>query len=148
MQRGATLRSPWLAIGWLTGLLAFLTGLATVLYAAADWQTALFGALLLLLPGGWVVVRVPFMRVRLGSEALTVHGLFRAITTPWESIEHVTLEQIDDKVVGAVYAPVLHRGEMPELVLTQLAGYTTEGRAGSSRMARQAATIAHCLNHR
>ena len=142
MPKGrASLRSPWLILGWLAGLLAFLTGLATVLVGPGDWQTALMGGLMLL-PGGWVVLRVPFMRVQLGSDGLRVRGLLGTKSTAWESIESVTLEEIDDKIVAMAFAPVVHRVGLPEQVLMQLAGYTTEGRATSSRMARQTALIA------
>jgi hypothetical protein len=138
----ASLRSPWLILGWLAGLLALLTGLATVLVDPGDWQTALVGGLLLLLPGAWAVLRVPLMRVQLGSDGLKVRGFFRTRSTPWESVESITLEEIDDKIVATAFAPVVHRVGMPEQVLMQLAGYTTEGRAASSRMGRQTALIA------
>jgi hypothetical protein len=75
-------------------------------------------------------------------------GFFRTTSTPWESVESITLEEIDDKIVATAFAPVVHRFGMHEQVLVQLAGYTTQGRAASSRMGRQTAFIASYLTQR
>jgi hypothetical protein len=86
---------------------------------------------------GWVVVRVPFMRVHVTAAGLTNHGLFRQRRVPVEDVLSIEVEQTDDKVVCQVYAPVVRLRDDGEVVLLQLSGYSTPKRVGQGRVGRQ-----------
>ena len=129
-----TLRSPWLIAAWLLALLGTLLGL--VVATEPDPVAVVLGGVIAA-ASAWVLVRVPFMRVTAAASGLTVHGLFDKRRVPRKDVLAVALEQTDDKIVAKVYAPVLRlRGDV-EVVLAQLAGYSTSRRVGQSRVARQ-----------
>jgi hypothetical protein len=135
------LRSPWLVLSWVLGLLSLVTGLATVLSSDGAVGGVLAGCLMLV-PGAWVWARVPFMRVALHPGGLTYHGLFRNRGFDWSSVRDVTLEVVGSRAVATAYAPVLRLRDGGEAPLTMLAGYTTGARAPRSRMARQRQVVA------
>jgi hypothetical protein len=129
-----TLRSPWLLCGWLLGLGGVLVGLAT---ASSGDPVGLLLGVAVAAGSGWVVVRVPFMRVQATAAGLTNHGLFRRRHVSGEKVLSIEFEQTDDKVVGQVYAPVVRLRDGGEVLLTQLSGYSTSKRVAHGRVGRQ-----------
>jgi len=140
------LRSPWLAWSWCAAL---LTAAASVLVAVAGATRGESVVVVLGIAGAlgaaWSLVRVPFLRVGLGPDGVTNHGLWRTWTAAWPDIEQVEVEAVRDKVVATSWAPVLHLRGGRRRALVQLAGYTTAEGAPTSRMAGQAQRVRDLL---
>ncbi|HET9658530.1 MAG TPA: hypothetical protein VFP72_24470 [Kineosporiaceae bacterium] len=138
--RREVLRSPvWLVWGWLLGAGAVLVSLSG--FAFGDLSSALFGGVLMGLPGAWVVARLPFVRVVLTTEGLVNHGVFRNRRMAWSEVDRVTVSVVSGGQLFTSYAPVLVLNGGREWALMQLAGYSTAKRVQASRVGRQAARI-------
>lgn len=136
---GRTLRSPWLAFGWLIGLVVLLPAISGF-SVAEDIGSAVFVGVIMGAPGLWVVVRVPFMRVTLSERGIVYHGFWRNRFLARDSVATVTVEPTGG-FLGSTFAPTLTLRDGDSFELTALSGYTTASRSGKSRMGRQARLI-------
>lgn len=150
-SKETSLRSPfWMAISWLLGLTALLIGVSGM--GVGSVGEIVFLGLLAGVPGGWVTIRVPMMRVTLSSTGLTNHGMFRNQTFAWADIQRVRVEEVDDKIIAIVYAPVFDLRTNPDgHALMQLAGYSLPGYSTKEggvnfRVTRQAKLIEQRLS--
>ncbi|NTW41975.1 MAG: hypothetical protein HGA44_19200 [Cellulomonadaceae bacterium] len=89
-------------------------------------------------PGTFLALRAPFVRLVANSEGFTYHGWFRRVERPWTDVACVELDLLDDRVVAAALVPVAVLDDGSRVRFDALAGCATEARAGGSRMARQA----------
>lgn len=132
-----TLRSPWSWFVGALGLVAGLTGAATVVGGVEDAATSTTVSGLAMTAFLVFTVRAPFIRLVLTEDAVRMHGPFRTVRASRAHLTTATLEQTSGGEIFTVYAPVLHRVGDDGIVLTWLAGYSTQGRAARSRMGRQ-----------
>lgn len=120
-----TIRSPWNIVPLLVGAAIGLTGAAALFSAASSNDvtgTAIAGAGMLV-PGLWLVFRVPFMRVTCTSIGLVNHSLFRNRRFSWQEIERVDIHEFDSMVAMATAPDLVFRGSRDPFMLTHLAGY-------------------------
>lgn len=131
------LRSPWHAFVWALGAFIAMTGAVVVAQPLSPGSLSfvITVALGMLIPGLWVALRVPFMRVTCDAEGLVYHGLFRNRHFRWEEIERIEVGEFGN-AIGSSFAPELVRTDGAEpVMLTHLASY------GTKRVARQIAEI-------
>lgn len=131
------LRSPWLAFSWFLGLVALLPAVSGF-FVAEDVASAVFVGVIMGLPGLWVVLRVPFMRVTLSPRGIVYHGLWRNRTIARDTVAKVSVEPSEGGVGSAVVPVVLLKGGQ-SVELTFLSGYTAS--IANSRVSRQARLI-------
>jgi hypothetical protein len=135
---GSTIRSPWNVVSWTIAVVTAITGAATVSSGVGLNQidTAISGVVMLV-PGAWGTLRVPFMRVTCAARGVTIHGLVRNRTVKWVDIRSVEIGELDSMITTA-YAPELARnGNLKPILLTQLARY------GTKRVKEQVAVLEH-----
>jgi hypothetical protein len=93
----------------------------------------------MLLPGMWVALRIPFLRVTCSSRGLTNHGLFRTRTFSRDTLLRVDVGELDSMVATAYAPDLVLKGDSKPFMLTQLASY------GTKRVAHQKAAIERWL---
>ena len=128
-----TLRSPWHAVVWTLGAFIAMAGATVVAQPLSPGSLSfvITVALGMFVPGLWVALRVPFMRVTCDSAGLVYHGLFRKRHFRWEEIERVDVGELGN-AIGSSFAPELVRTDDAEpFMLTHLASY------GTKRVTRQ-----------
>lgn len=134
-----TLRSPWLVFGWLVGLLVLLPAVSGF-SVAEDLGSAVFVGVIMGVPGLWVSLRVPFMRVTLSSGSIVYHGFWRNRTISRDSVAGVSVEPADG-TIGTAFAPSLTLRDGSVVELTLLAGYGSAPGVDGSRVGRQARLV-------
>ncbi|WP_162251741.1 PH domain-containing protein [Cellulomonas sp. Root137] len=118
-------------------LLALAIGVSTFAYGTGS--DLVVGAVLTVLAVP-PMLRFPFLRVTLAPEGVVNHAFFRKQTIAWSNIDRVSITDTDGFIFSAK-APTLSLLDGEEVVLTNLAGYSTTARLKESRMARQAEAI-------
>ncbi|WP_411574589.1 PH domain-containing protein [Streptomyces fradiae] len=115
------LRSPWLLLSWVIGLVLLAVGIGSV----AEWERFddIIPVSIFMTPGIWLTLRVPLCSVRIDEEGLRYRGLFRTKRFSWGEVTCIRPGVIGGGSLLTSVAPVLVLEGAEEVELAILAGY-------------------------
>lgn len=115
-----------MGLAWAVGLLLLTIGLSMFLSAPPTPSASdVAVGLMIGLPGLWLALRVPFMRVACRAGGVVHHGLYRTLRYGGADVESVELATVDGYFSDAYAAELRLRGR-PAHRLTMLARYSVE----------------------
>ncbi|NNH09176.1 hypothetical protein [Cellulomonas fimi] len=125
--------------------MAFVTGAASSLDPGAELSTILVTTALMGLPGLYLLLRCPFVRVVVDHVGVHYYGYVSQRHRLWSQIEATRVVTAGGMIAESYVPSLVLTGRDDEEPLTALAGYTTDDRLEKSRMGRQERVIAKRL---